>query len=422
MCSCGDSHRCSRWRCCSRRARRSPPRRRSPTGHRRSRRRLAPDPVPGTDPRAAGLGDRPPATPASGLRRAGPPRRRRRPGAEAAHAVHTRAGSRRSSRRASRRSAADFVLPHVAVPVLVNGRARCDALRGLDAMLAGVALLLAAATAGLGRAARRGLQPKGAGGMRRLALGARARARGRRCAVGGRAPGPSSATRSRPARPATTAGTRSAVTVHISSVDGTRDELRLSAREDVQLEQRRPQLLCDRRCGRRPSSRSSSRSTPTRRPCRRPPSTVPADSNGWYNHPVSITFVGSDATSGIASCTTRAVQRPRLGDGDRRRHVPRQGRQHEQRRGVRGEVRLDGAGRDGEPCARTRCERVVLALGAVHVRGNRHMSGDRLVQPSPSRTRGRTARRHLPPGRASTRRGTPASRRRRSTSTRRARR
>jgi hypothetical protein len=28
----------------------------------------------------------------------------------------------------------------------------------------------------------------------------------------------------------------------------------------------------------------------------------PADNNGWYNHPLTITFTGNDATSGIASC------------------------------------------------------------------------------------------------------------------------
>ena len=36
----------------------------------------------------------------------------------------------------------------------------------------------------------------------------------------------------------------------------------------------------------------------------------PADSNGWYNHPVAITFVGSDATSGIASCTSVTYSGP----------------------------------------------------------------------------------------------------------------
>jgi len=36
----------------------------------------------------------------------------------------------------------------------------------------------------------------------------------------------------------------------------------------------------------------------------------PADSNGWYNHPVTITFVGSDPTSGIASCTSVTYSGP----------------------------------------------------------------------------------------------------------------
>jgi hypothetical protein len=34
------------------------------------------------------------------------------------------------------------------------------------------------------------------------------------------------------------------------------------------------------------------------------------DSNGWYNHPVTVSFVGSDATSGIASCTTATYSGP----------------------------------------------------------------------------------------------------------------
>ncbi|HUK96062.1 MAG TPA: hypothetical protein VLV46_00265 [Gaiellaceae bacterium] len=36
----------------------------------------------------------------------------------------------------------------------------------------------------------------------------------------------------------------------------------------------------------------------------------PADSNGWYNHPVTITFVGSDSGSGIASCTSVGYSGP----------------------------------------------------------------------------------------------------------------
>jgi hypothetical protein len=34
------------------------------------------------------------------------------------------------------------------------------------------------------------------------------------------------------------------------------------------------------------------------------------DTNGWYNHPVVVTTVGTDATSGIASCTAAAYSGP----------------------------------------------------------------------------------------------------------------
>ncbi len=36
----------------------------------------------------------------------------------------------------------------------------------------------------------------------------------------------------------------------------------------------------------------------------------PPDHDGWYNHPVSFTFHGSDATSGIASCTSATYSGP----------------------------------------------------------------------------------------------------------------
>ncbi len=35
--------------------------------------------------------------------------------------------------------------------------------------------------------------------------------------------------------------------------------------------------------------------------------------NGWYNGPVTVTFAGSDATSGIASCTSAAYSGPDSG-------------------------------------------------------------------------------------------------------------
>src|SRR5438034_3412736 len=30
----------------------------------------------------------------------------------------------------------------------------------------------------------------------------------------------------------------------------------------------------------------------------------PPDANGWYNHPLSVSFSGSDSTSGVASCSS----------------------------------------------------------------------------------------------------------------------
>lgn len=47
-----------------------------------------------------------------------------------------------------------------------------------------------------------------------------------------------------------------------------------------------------------------------------PPGTVtaspdrPADSNGWYNHPLTVAFSAQDATSGVASCTSAAYAGP----------------------------------------------------------------------------------------------------------------
>jgi hypothetical protein len=46
-----------------------------------------------------------------------------------------------------------------------------------------------------------------------------------------------------------------------------------------------------------------------------PPSAAPAasraaDANGWYNHAVTVSFAGSDATSGIASCSSASYSGP----------------------------------------------------------------------------------------------------------------
>ena len=54
--------------------------------------------------------------------------------------------------------------------------------------------------------------------------------------------------------------------------------------------------------------------------------------NGWYNAPVTVSFTGSDATSGIASCTSTTLQRPRQRQRLGQRHVHRRRRQHERAR------------------------------------------------------------------------------------------
>jgi hypothetical protein len=45
-------------------------------------------------------------------------------------------------------------------------------------------------------------------------------------------------------------------------------------------------------------------------PIVRPVPQRPADSNGWYNHPVSVSFAGTDVTSLVASCTHGAYTGP----------------------------------------------------------------------------------------------------------------
>lgn len=39
----------------------------------------------------------------------------------------------------------------------------------------------------------------------------------------------------------------------------------------------------------------------------------PPDVNGWYNHPLSVTFQGADPTSGVAACTVAAYRGPDSG-------------------------------------------------------------------------------------------------------------
>ena len=75
------------------------------------------------------------------------------------------------------------------------------------------------------------------------------------------------------------------------------------------------------------------------------------DSNGWYNHPVSFGFSGTDAVSGVAWLLEPDLRRRRRRLGLRLRHVHGRRRQHE-RPGQRGlPVRRDATRRDGPPDA-----------------------------------------------------------------------
>ena len=40
----------------------------------------------------------------------------------------------------------------------------------------------------------------------------------------------------------------------------------------------------------------------------------PPDANGWYNHPVAVSFAGSDATSGLAGCSSATYSGPDSGN------------------------------------------------------------------------------------------------------------
>ena len=66
------------------------------------------------------------------------------------------------------------------------------------------------------------------------------------------------------------------------------------------------------------------------------------DHGEWYTKPVTVTFAGSDSTSGIASCTSVNYSGPD-GDAERQRHLHRPRRPHERAARVRVQVRRHGA-------------------------------------------------------------------------------
>ena len=102
-------------------------------------------------------------------------------------------------------------------------------------------------------------------------------------------------------------------------------------------------------------------STPSRSP----------DSNGWYNHAFTVTFAGTDATSGIDSCTQTTYSGPDDPTGTRQRHVPRPRGEHELKQRLQLPVRRHGPRRHGHPESGSRFERLVqpCADGRLHRHG-----------------------------------------------------
>ena len=91
-------------------------------------------------------------------------------------------------------------------------------------------------------------------------------------------------------------------------------------------------------------------------------------------------FTGSDATSGIASCTSPQYAGPDGASRDVSGHVHGRRRQHERARRHDAEVRRDAAGGDRRAGARPRRERLVQPRRRDHGDGNRSRLGRRLVQ------------------------------------------
>ena len=69
---------------------------------------------------------------------------------------------------------------------------------------------------------------------------------------------------------------------------------------------------CIDNAGKSVSATSRSRTTQPLRAVSALPSRSP-DHNGWYNHPVTFAFGGTDATSGIAGCSTVTYSGPASG-------------------------------------------------------------------------------------------------------------
>ncbi len=94
------------------------------------------------------------------------------------------------------------------------------------------------------------------------------------------------------------------------------------------------------------------------------------DLNGWYNHAVTWTASGTDATSGIDTCQSSDYTGPDVDRADRDPQLHRQRRQQRERRRCDLQVRRDRSERLRQPRPLARPQRLVQPRG--HLDGERH--------------------------------------------------
>ena len=83
------------------------------------------------------------------------------------------------------------------------------------------------------------------------------------------------------------------------------------------------------------------------------------DRNGWYNHTLTVTFAGTDATSGIDSCTQTSYSGPDSANASVSGVCRDRGREHELEQQLRLPVRRDRAGGHRHALAQPGRERLV---------------------------------------------------------------
>ena len=114
----------------------------------------------------------------------------------------------------------------------------------------------------------------------------------------------------------------------------------------------------------------------------------PPDANGWYNHPVSVAFSGSDSTSGIDSCTSASYSGPDAAAATvQGTCTDKAGNSASSSSSL--QYDSTPPGRDHGVLAAPRRERLVQPPGHGDRDGHGHRLGDRLLL-QPSRTPART--------------------------------